>query len=275
MKHQLASMTWREAADLGNNWPVVLVSVGTIEQNGPHCPLGTDSYIGEHFTEGVARRTGSIVAPPIGYGYSVAFDNFPGSVSLRGETLAALAEDVFEGLARHGVTHILIVNNHGPNAPFLEQASRRVRARHAVRFGMVWPSQVLGRLAAEAIDDLPNRRGHGGEPMVSVISALVPDAVRMDLARPDQLASLGAFGVTGSQSSSFETHPVNLMLDVKEVSDTGTTGDPTHVDASTGQLLLDRLEDWGCRLLQAFSELPVDTFGLGVANHKKYVDASQ
>src|SRR5690606_8388394 len=121
---------------------------------------------------------------------------------------------------------------------------------------LVWPSAVLKEIAESEYPEMGDRRGHGGEPMTSLLRAIAPDSLRMDLCKPGELSSLGDFSVVNSQKARFSGHSVNLMLDLSEVSDSGTTGDGRQASAETGKLLLDRLVTWGVDLVAAFKRLP-------------------
>ena len=58
------------------------------------------------------------------YGIAPYFLAFPGTISLRVETLLAVVRDVVACLAAHGFRRILIVNGHGGNAPVGALAQR-------------------------------------------------------------------------------------------------------------------------------------------------------
>jgi creatinine amidohydrolase len=60
-----------------------------------------------------------LVAPPIPYGISPYFITYPGTISLRVETFAALVREVLEALVRQGFRRVLISNGHGGNTGVL------------------------------------------------------------------------------------------------------------------------------------------------------------
>lgn len=258
-KNDLRQMTWVEAEEALKLDPVVLLPVGTLEQNGPHCPLGTDTFIADYFTREVARHTDSLVAPTIPYGCSQAFKNFAGTVWLNAETLQAVVRDVTRALAHHGCRRFMVVNNHGPNQYPVEQAAREIMEGAQIRIMSVWPSQVLHRLAAEMYRDEVGLMGHGGEPMTSVMMALRAEDVRRDLV-PDALQKLSPVGnlqVQNSSQSSFRGQPLQLFLDVREVSETGQTGDARRASAEKGKVLLEKVIAWGVELVNEFKRMEV------------------
>jgi creatinine amidohydrolase len=256
MKTALARMTWKEAEEALRPRPVALLPVGSLEQNGPQCPLGTDTCIADHFARRVAEAAGGLLLPSIGYGCSQAFQGFAGTIALHPETLARVVGDVLRGMRRHGVEHVLVVNNHGPNEGAIEAAIRDVRAETGGVFAIVWPSQVLQQLAtATPRPGFAEARGHGGEPMTSVMLAVDPDAVRMDLAVADRLRDLGAFQVEASMRARFRKYPLNLCVDIDQVSGTGVSGDPTGASAQWGASLLEELVAWGVELVREFRRI--------------------
>src|SRR5262245_65317566 len=101
VKHRLAEMSWREVRAARRAQPVVLIPLGSTEQHGPVSPTG-DYMITDAIAGRVAERTGSLVAPVIPFGNSEYFRSFPGTISVRSETLAAVAEDVCTSLLDHG-----------------------------------------------------------------------------------------------------------------------------------------------------------------------------
>src|SRR5512146_3032678 len=81
-KVELARMTWREAGESFRSNPVILLPMGSVEQHGPHVPVGDYRYATE-VANRIALRTGAIVAPTIPWGYSEHFRPFPGTLSVR------------------------------------------------------------------------------------------------------------------------------------------------------------------------------------------------
>ena len=62
--------------------------------------------------------------------YSGGGEAYPGTVSLRPETMVCVTFDVLEGLAEDGFRRIFLLNAHYENAPLLREAVRRVTRRH-------------------------------------------------------------------------------------------------------------------------------------------------
>jgi creatinine amidohydrolase len=96
--------------------PVLLLPLGATEPHGPHAPLSTDTLISvgvcERAAERLAGEVDVLVLPAVAYGVTRYGAAFPGAVSIREETLAALVSDVRDSLAAQGLTRLVLVNNH-------------------------------------------------------------------------------------------------------------------------------------------------------------------
>lgn len=65
--------------------------------------------------DAASQQCGVLVAPPLNFGCSPYFLAYPGTISLRAETLNALIEDVVRSLYGEGFRRMLIINGHGGN----------------------------------------------------------------------------------------------------------------------------------------------------------------
>lgn len=113
----LEEMTWPEVqAAIEAGRTTVVIAVGAVEQHGPHLPLLVDAARGDRLAVEVARRLGSaVVAPTIRIGCSEHHMGFPGTITLRRNTLEAICVDYAVSLARHGFTRLCFVPSHGGN----------------------------------------------------------------------------------------------------------------------------------------------------------------
>ena len=126
----LARLSYPEVADYLKDADTVLVPCGATEQHGSHLPVGVDAMTAIAVADDVSSRTGVLVTPPMWFGWSPHHMGFAGTVSLRPETLTALAEDVATSLLHHGFRRVIFINGHRlANLPPLSIASTRVRNR--------------------------------------------------------------------------------------------------------------------------------------------------
>lgn len=255
-KSDLSRMSWKEAEQARGHRPVVLIPVGTIEQQGPHCPLGADYFVAEYFARQVAEATRSITVPGIPYGYSEAFQGFCGTIWLKPDTLQAVVKDICESLISHGFDHLVIVNNHGPNEPAIEYALRQIRRAHGILIPVLWPSLLISRWwVPELYAGSEAAIGHGGEPKASIMLFITPDDMRMDLTEKDLLREFQGLQPQSSTRALFRGLPIGLYLDIDEVSETGIKGDPQIADQDRGKVLLERLVQYGVEFVTHFRDM--------------------
>lgn len=125
---RLERLRWDEVESHLERDDAVIVPIGSTEQHGPHLPVGVDTMTAIAVSEDAAAATGAVLAPPIWYGWSPQHMGFPGTVTVRAETLIAVAEDVATSLIYHGFRRVIFVNGHRiANVPPLSIAATRVR----------------------------------------------------------------------------------------------------------------------------------------------------
>jgi len=119
-------MSWQDFERSVRQNKVVILPIGALEQHGPHLPLGTDTMVVNEIANRAAKRTKSIRAPSISYGFkpqpgSSGGNWFSGTLSLDGSTLTSLVRDIVRELLRHSVRRLLILDGHYENSLFLNE----------------------------------------------------------------------------------------------------------------------------------------------------------
>ncbi len=239
MKILLQDMTWEEVEEARKmNGGVALVPVGSTEQHGKHLPLGSDSFCAIAVTEDVATRTGSVVAPPLWYGWSPHHMWLPGTISLRPSILTELVVDICKSLVAHDFRRIVVVNGHRyANLPPLQEATWMVRMETKADVRLVDLMLIGDTVSRElGLDPL----GHGDEEETSHMLHIKPELVRMDKARkwlpPYEQFGINDIRVIGDRvvwvpHPSLEGRDRELR---KEISG-GISGDPTKATKIKGE----------------------------------------
>jgi creatinine amidohydrolase len=135
----ISEMTWFQVEDYLKHDDRAALPIGSTEQHG-YLSLAVDNILPEKVAREAAEPLGVPVFPTVNYGITPSFQAFPGTVSLRLETMLAVVRDVLDALSRQGFRRILIVNGHGGNAPIQALASEWM-ADHpgiSVRFHNWW-----------------------------------------------------------------------------------------------------------------------------------------
>jgi creatinine amidohydrolase len=237
---RMEEMTWlaiREAIDAG--WTTVIVAVGSTEQHGPHLPTMTDARIGEALAELVARKLGgALVARTIDVGVSEHHLAFPGTLSLRPETLKLVLRDYVDSLVRSGFRRLVFVPTHGGNFPAVQETVEAARVAHP-GIDVTGYTDLLG--FAGHLNDLSAQHGvtaeasgaHGGESETSIMMLLEPELVVRERFAPGYLGPLGAA----------EAKRI-VERGMPDLTSNGVLGDPRSALAEKGAVYLERLADF-------------------------------
>jgi creatinine amidohydrolase len=113
---KITEMNWMQVEAYLKGDDRAVVPIGSTEQHAG-LSLGVDLILSERVAVEAAEPLRVPVFPTLNYGYTPYFTAYPGTVSLRLETLIAVVRDVLDCLARSGFRRILFINGHGGNAP--------------------------------------------------------------------------------------------------------------------------------------------------------------
>ncbi|RYE77926.1 MAG: creatininase family protein, partial [Hyphomicrobiales bacterium] len=174
-------LTSPEIGALDRERTVVVFPIGSVEQHGNHMPLGTDTILAHEVSLAASEKAGNVVVlPPPWYGFSAHHMRFPGSVTLRAETLMAVAEDVVAAVVRHGFRRILVVNGHGGNGGVIDVLASTLGHKHYGQARIA--TLTYFALARDAIAALrksaPGGMGHACEFETSLVQHVRPELVK-------------------------------------------------------------------------------------------------
>ena len=212
------------AADYHKNpFRKVILPLGSLESHGPHMPFATDTLTAWMLAREVAARVeNTAVLPPVPYGMSEHYKDFPFTISLKFETETAIIRDILESVWREGIRKVFILNGHDGNIAPIEAAARATKVDHPemriVSLGAWW--ETLRDLLPSDFFEVWSGLGHGGEGELSMGLALFPELCRPELARgtvPDRLPPYAE---------------VKWLF--KELTDSGASGDPTRATREKG-----------------------------------------
>jgi len=110
----LGDMNWLEVQEYLVKEDRILIVLGATEQHG-YLSVTTDVSIPLALANSASEATGVVVAPPMNFGISPYFLEYPGTISLRASTFLDVVEDILRSLHHQGFRHFLILNGHGGN----------------------------------------------------------------------------------------------------------------------------------------------------------------
>ena len=213
---------------------VIFLPVGSTEQHGPHLPLCVDQICPTEIARIVAGEIDGLVLPVIPYGYksqpeSGGGQHFPGTTSLRGNTLINVVLDVLNETYRHGGRKFVLFNGHFENTFFLKEAADLFvkEAKDARVMYLTWGDT----LTDDEINILFADCGfpgwdleHAAVTETSLMLYLAPDLVRVDRIVDDQ----------------FDVKPTYAMFpaDIKKIPKTGVLYKASFASREKGEILI-------------------------------------
>jgi creatinine amidohydrolase len=113
---RIEDLNWMDVGKYLEKEDRLMLVTGATEQHG-YLSLLTDIKIPLALADAASQATGVLVAPPLNFGCSPYFLEYPGTLSLRVSTLIAAVEDLVRSAYGHGFRRILVINGHGGNSP--------------------------------------------------------------------------------------------------------------------------------------------------------------
>lgn len=107
----------------------VIVITGACEHHA-YLSLLSDIRAPLAIAQAAAELEPVLVAPPLPYGISPYFTEYPGTVTLTPQTFTIVVREVLEGLAAQGFKGILVSNGHGGNTGALRSLLIELGAAH-------------------------------------------------------------------------------------------------------------------------------------------------
>jgi creatinine amidohydrolase len=202
----MADMTWIDIENASAEGAIVLFPLGVIEEHGPHLCLGTDIYLSYNRCKQIKRKLDAmgvkaLVTPPYYWGVNNITGAFPGSFTVRKETLKNIIYDLLACLHRWGFKNVYCFYGHGETdhvIPILESI-REARNDHQINVKMVVESFKLKRyglsgdeeyiLALNPTPSSPERDPtifydiHAGSFETAAMNNYFPSLVQADIAK--------------------------------------------------------------------------------------------
>lgn len=224
---------------------IAVLPVAATEQHGPHLPLCVDTALADGIVSTalgyLPAEVPALFLPTQAIGLSPEHAAFAGTLTLKAHTLIQLWTDIAESVAATGVRKLVLLNAHGGQAGVLDIVARDLRARlKMLVYSVNWYQLPLVGAQGEDIGALfsahEHRFGiHAGDMETSMMLALAPAQVRMDLAQ--NFASTAQtraqqYPILGNGSSA------KLAWQMQDYNPAGAVGDASAASAAKGSAVL-------------------------------------
>ena len=261
-----ADLCTRDFAQLDPARTIAVLPVAATEQHGPHLPLGVDSVLADGIVAAslphLAPELSVLFLPTQAVGLSPEHARFPGTLTLKTETVLRLWTDIGESVAAAGVRKLLLFNSHGGQVSVLDLVARDLRARlNLLVYSCSWFNLPLHDSQGQDLNALfsadEHRFGiHGGEIETSMMLALAPQRVQMDQARyfaSTAQARAQQFPILGNGRSA------KLGWQTQDYHPAGAVGHAAAATAAKGEALVQAAGRALAQLLAELDRLPLST----------------
>ena len=261
-----ADLCTRDFAQLDPARTIAVLPVAATEQHGPHLPLSVDSVLADGIVAAslphLAPELSVLFLPTQAVGLSPEHARFPGTLTLKTETVLRLWTDIGESVAAAGVRKLLLFNSHGGQVSVLDLVARDLRARlNLLVYSCSWFNLPLHDSQGQDLNALfsadEHRFGiHGGEIETSMMLALAPQRVQMDQARyfaSTAQARAQQFPILGNGRSA------KLGWQTQDYHPAGAVGHAAAATAAKGEALVQAAGRALAQLLAELDRLPLST----------------
>ena len=198
---RLEELNWLDVQGYLEKDDRLIFTVGACEQHA-YLSLLTDVKIPLALADAASQRSNVLVAPPLNFGCSPYFLKYPGTLSLRANTMLDVLEDLVRSAYGQGFRRMLFLNGHGGNdlgrSRLYELANELPLLK--VRWYAWWLSNSVGQVArkyelkpahANWLEAFPFTRV-GDNPEGEKLPPVIPGLVSADEAR--EVYGDGSFG---------------------------------------------------------------------------------
>ena len=260
--HRWADLTSQDLLSLDATRTVAVLPLGATEQHGPHLPLSVDTWLVEGVIQSalphLSEHDPVWFLPTQCVGLSTEHTAFAGTLTLSPQTVLQQWCDIGASVARAGVKKLLLFNAHGGHVGLMDVAARELRAQHGLLvYSSSWYQLPLDEAVTQLFSPDEHRFGiHAGDIETSMMLALAPELVRMDLAQNFASASQARaahYPVLGNGKSA------KLGWHMQDYNPQGAVGNARAATAEKGQALLKTAGEQLAKLLQEMVALPLST----------------
>ena len=261
-----ADLCTRDFAQLDPARTIAVLPVAATEQHGPHLPLSVDTVLADGIVAArlthLAPELSVLFLPTQAVGLSPEHARFPGTLTLKAETVLRLWTEIGESVAAAGVRKLLLFNSHGGQVSVMDLVARDLRARlNLLVYSCSWFNLPLHDAQGQDLNTLfsaeEHRFGiHGGEIETSMMLALAPQRVQMDQARhfaSTAQARAQQFPILGNGRSA------KLGWQTQDYHPAGAVGHAAAATAAKGEALVQAAGRALAQLLAEMDRLPLST----------------
>jgi len=245
---------------------IAVLPVAATEQHGPHLPLSVDTVLVDGVVAAALPHLPNDVPvlflPTQAIGFSPEHARFPGTLTLKTETIVRLWTDIGESVAAAGMKKLVLFNSHGGQVSVMDLVARDLRARlDLLVYSVSWFNLPLLDAQGQDVNAYfsadEHRFGiHAGDVETSMMLAL--DPLRVDMAQAQNFASSSQsraqnYSILGNGKSA------KLGWQMQDYNAQGAVGNAAVATADKGLAVVQAAGRSLAQLLTELHQLPLST----------------
>jgi creatinine amidohydrolase len=211
---------------------IVVLPVASMEQHGPHLPVGVDTFLCEAVcragAELAVKDQPVVVAPTLWCGMAEHHMAFGGTFTFDIPTYKAVLLSFLKSIERHGFKRVFIVNGHGGNIAALNSFLPDFARETGLTLYATTYFELSRDDLAQFLEDQKSVH-HACEVETSMMMVVAPATVKHE--------RLGeAFGMLNGDPR--KAYPAARFHSFKDLTPSGVVGDARRANAQKGEKLL-------------------------------------
>ncbi len=208
------------------NFDSAILPLGSIEQHGDHLPFSTDTLIVEHISSIVSIKSEAFLLPSLFYG--VSYEHEPlFNISIDYNILVDFISCICHSLSMHGIKRMYVINGHHGNIGLLQYVGQNLLSKYDINSDFFYFINYW-QLLETGFD-------HAGEVETSIMMAIHPNLVNMDLAKAGLDTKGHEFGSLYKLGTNMS---INNPAGFTKFTKNGIWGNPLNAKASEGKKML-------------------------------------
>jgi len=212
-----------------SNFESAILPLGSIEQHGDHLPFSTDTLIVEYISNIISAKFEAFLLPSLFYG--VSYEHEPlFNVSIDYSILVDFISCICQSLSAHGIKRMYIINGHHGNIGLLQYVGQNLLSKYAINSDFFYFINYWQMLET-GFD-------HAGEVETSLMMAIHPNLVNMDLAKAGSDTKhheIGSLYKLGTNMS------INNPAGFTKFTKNGIWGNPLNANSTVGNKMLSQV----------------------------------
>ena len=182
MERELQKLSWLKIKKLvPSEIDTIIFPVGTVEAHGSSC-IGTDNYIPETISAGIAERINALIAPTVNYGITKSLYRYNGGSTITPSTFKLYVRDILNSFVDNGFHNIILMNGHGGNNAALKEVAYEFHKEMGSNIVVIHWWELCGKMTEEFFG---HAGGHAGTDETAMVQAVDPNLADKDSYDPE------------------------------------------------------------------------------------------